>query len=231
VGGPARLLFGIRNEPCHAVYCCELVYTAGVHRVFKPPFKFDVGGLVRRLRKLPATVDGVTISLPVVEISVKPDGTERKVAREVVIRLADRRVLTSSECCDNCIDDALTSLQEIRQIIVDKQVELSDKTDTALYVLLDSVRDSIRQFLTFEQRLNKGGTVDHRNQNTSFRRAAESRELYFAALEMLRAHIHRTLAQVTKIAGMDEIPGISGHMRYDGQWQLNAYKKPKELPE
>jgi hypothetical protein len=203
-----------------------------VHREFKPPFKFDVGGLVRRLRKLPATVDGITISLPFVEISVKPDRTERKVAREVVIRLADRRVLTSNECCDNCIDDALTSLQGIRQIIVDKQVELSDKTDTALYVLLDSVRDSIRQFLTFEQRLSKGGAVDHhKSEVSSSRRAAQTRDLYFAALEMLRAHIHRTLLQVAKIADMQEIPGLSGHMRYDGQWQLGAYKKPKALPE
>lgn len=62
---------------------------------------------------------------------MKPDKMERKVAREVVIRLADRRVLTSAECCDNCIDQALASLQEIRRIIVDKQVELSHHT--ALY--------------------------------------------------------------------------------------------------
>ena len=48
---------------------------------------------------------------------------------------------------------------------------------------------------------------------------------------MLRAHIHRTLLQVAKIAGMDEIPGIVGHMSYDGHWQLEAYKKPKALLE
>lgn len=202
-----------------------------MHRELKPPFKFDVADIVRRLRKLPVTVDGVTISLPFIEVSVKSDKTERTVAREVVIRLADRRVLTSAECCDNCIDQALTSLQEIRQIIVDKQVELSDKTDTALYVLLDSVRDSIRQFLTFEQKLPKGGTVYHRNPDPSFRRPVQSREVYFAGLEMLRAHIHRTLLQVAKIAGMDEIPGIVGHMSYDGHWQLEAYKKPKALLE
>lgn len=198
-----------------------------VHRELKPPFKFDIADIVRRLRRLPVAVDGkVTISLPFVEVSIKPDRTERKVAREVVIRLADRRVLTSSECCDDCIDKALTSLQEIRQITVDKQVELSDKADTALYVLLDSIRNSIRQFLTFQQRLSKR-RVEHTE--PSFYRTRQTRESYFAALEMLRAHIHRTLLQVAKIADMPEIPGLEGHMSYDGQWQLEAYKKPKML--
>lgn len=83
--------------------------------------------------------------------------------------------------------------------------------DGPLYVLLDSIRDAIRQFLTFEQRLQK--------------REFESRELYFAGLEMLRAHIHRTLLQISKIGAM-AIPGISTHMRYDDQWQIEAYKKP-----
>lgn len=201
-----------------------------MHRELKPPFKFDIADIVRRLRRLPVAVDGkVTISLPFIEVSIKPDKTERKVAREVVIRLADRRVLTSAECCDNCIDNALTSLQEIRQIIVDKQVELADKTDTALYVLLDSIRDSIRQFLTFQQRLNEGSKADAKIPD--FYRPARSRELYFAALEMLRAHIHGTLLQVAKIADMPGIPGLEGHMSYDGPWQLEAYKKPKALTE
>lgn len=200
-----------------------------MHRELKPPFKFDIADIVRRLRRLPVTVDGkVTITLPFVEVSIKPDKTERKVAREVVIRLADRRVLTSAECCDGCIDKALTSLQEIRQTLVDKQVELAEKTDTALYVLLDSIRDSIRQFLTFQQRLNDGG-ADHKN--SEFYRPSQSRELYFAALEMLRAHIHRTLLQVAKIADMPGIPGLDGHMSYDEPWQLDAYKKPKMLKE
>jgi hypothetical protein len=186
-------------------------YNPRMSRDLKPPFKFDIGTIVNRLRKLPVSVDGVTITLPFVEVSVKVDDRERKVAREVVIRLADRRVLNAFECCDNCIDNALKSLQEIRQIIVDKQVELSGETDGVLYLLLDSIRDAIRQFLTFEQRLS--------------RRKGEHRELYFAGLEMLRAHIHRALLQASKIAEM-EIPGIANHIRYDGNWQLEAYEKP-----
>ena len=45
---------------------------------------------------------------------------------------------------------------------------------------------------------------------------------------MLRAHIHRTLIQVSKIADL-EIPGIVAHMRYDQHWQLEAYKPLKVL--
>jgi hypothetical protein len=110
---------------------------------------------------------------------------------------------------------------------VDKQVELADKTDTVLYVLLDSIRDSIRQFLTFEQRL-KDGKAEHRN--LEFYRSGRNRELYFAALEVLRAHIHRTLLEVAKIANMKKLPGLEGHMSYAGDWELAAYKELKGLP-
>lgn len=177
-------------------------------RNLKPPFKFDVSDIVRRLRNLPVCIEGVTITLPFVEITVKPDDTERKIAQETVIRLADRRVLNAFECCDGCIENALKSLQEIRAIVVNKQVELSSKTDGACYLLLDSIREAIRQFLTFEQRLTL--------------RRHESRELYFAGLEMLRAHIHRCLLQISKIGAL-EIPGIAANMRYDEQWQIEAY--------
>lgn len=183
-------------------------------RQFKPPFKFDMEGIVGRLRKLPVSVEGVSIVLPFIEVAVKIDDIERKVAREVVIRLADRRVLNAWECCDNCIDLALKSLQEIRQIMVDKQVELSGKSDGALYLLLDSIREGIRQFLTFEQRLDRTNR--------------EPRELYFDGLEMLRGHIYRSLLQIARIANMD-IPQIAPNMRYDADWWLDAYR-PLSLP-
>jgi hypothetical protein len=35
-----------------------------MHRELKPLFKFDVGDIIRRLRKLPVSVDGVTIRYP-----------------------------------------------------------------------------------------------------------------------------------------------------------------------
>jgi hypothetical protein len=181
-------------------------------RDLKSPFKFNVNDVVERLRKLPVSVDGITITLPFAEIKVSVDKVERTVAREVVIRLADRRVLNSEECCDGCIRDALASLQEIRKIVLDKQVELSDKTDGTLYILLDTVREAIRQFLTFEQRL------DQYHQ-------AEARELYFAGLEAIRAHILRTLIQIAKIAALDtrNVPSLMTHQE---NWPLKDYRKP-----
>lgn len=184
----------------------------------KPPFRFDIAKILGGFQKLPVAIDGVTIALPFVSVTVKPDRVERRVAREVIIRLADRRVLTAFECCDNCIDLALQSLHEIRECMVNKQVELSSHANGSLYLLLDSIREGIRQFLTFEQRLTYGSKLTVRSRN--------ARDDYFAALEMLRAHIHRTLIQISKIADM-EIPGISAHMRYDENWQLEAYEKPR----
>jgi len=42
---------------------------------------------------------------------------------------------------------------------------------------------------------------------------------------MLRAHLHRCLLQVAKIAHT-RIPNIGDHMRYDEAWQLEAYSRP-----
>lgn len=183
------------------------------------PFKFDVSNIIKRFKSLPITVDGaVKINIPFLEVTVKVDDREKKIARELVIRLSDRRVLNAWECCDSCIDNALKSLQEIRQILVDKEVELSDKTDSALYILMDSIRYAIKQFLTFEQSLSGMHKFDHH--------FYEQREMYFAGLEILRAHIYRTLIQISKIADF-EIPGISQNMRYDEQWQLDTYVDPR----
>jgi hypothetical protein len=174
------------------------------------PFKFDLSSVVSRARRLPKAVDGISINLPFVSVSVKPDNTERRVAREIVIRMADRRVLNAFECCDDCIDRALASLQEIRRFIVDKQVDLADHADGALYLLLEAMAEGIRQFSTFEQRLS---------------RRPEDREKYFAALEMLRAHLHRVLLQVS-VLGDVKIPKIADQMRYSEAWQLEAYRTP-----
>lgn len=182
-------------------------------RDLKPPFKFNLSALLGRMRRLPVAVDGVSLSLPFLSVSIKPLDIERRVAREAVIRLADRRVLNAFECCDDCIDRALTSLQEIRRLLVDKQVELSDHPESPLYLLLELMAEAVRQFFTFEQRLD---------------RCFEGREAYFAALEMLRAHIHRVLLQVAEIA-QTEIPKIAQNMRYDEAWQLDAYERPSAV--
>lgn len=197
-------------------------------RDLKPPFKFDFRAQLKNARrKLNSRVGSVSVNLPFLSFSLNPDDLEQRVAREIVIRMADRRVLNAFECCDNCIDQALSSLQEIRRILVDKQVELSGAPDSPLYLLIELQVEAIRQFLTFEQGLNKSARLGPVLPDVpgDFRRPTYVREQYFAALEMLRAHLHRCLVQVSKIANT-AIPKISDHMRYDDAWQLEAYEKP-----
>ncbi len=181
-------------------------------RQMRPPFQFDLKDLLQRgSQKLKRRVGTITINLPFISFAVTPDDTEKRVAREIVIRLADRRVLTAFACCDDGIEKARASLQEIRRLLVDKQVELGDHTDGALYFLVEIMVESIRQFFTFEEHLGN------------------AREQYFAALEILRAHLHRCLIQVSAIS-QTEIPKIPENMRYDGNWQIEAYV-PLELSE
>lgn len=198
-------------------------------RDLPPPFRFDLRSLLSGARrKVNSRVDGVSINLPFVTFNVKPDDLEQKVAREIVIRMAERRVLNAFECCDNCIDQALESLQKIRSMLmVDQQVELANHTDSALYLLIEAMGDAIRQFLTFEQRLKQEASRSPLfiPNLPDFPRLPDRREQYFAALEMLRAHLYRCLTQVSKIANIT-IPEIVDHMRYDEAWQLQAYEKP-----
>jgi hypothetical protein len=200
-------------------------------RDLPPPFRFDFRSLLKAWRrKLNTRIDGVSISLPFLSFKVNPTDLDQRVAREIMIRMANRRVLSASECCDGCIDQALASLQEIRGLLEQQQVALAQAMDSPLYLLLELQLESIRQFLTFEQRLNaklpSAGIVlpDARDQH----RAPDTRESYFAALEMLRAHLHRCLIQVAKIGDVT-VPKLADSMRYDEAWQLAAYEKPVEI--
>jgi len=198
-------------------------------RDLAPPFQFDISTLIRKARRYVAKqVDGVTINLPFVSFSVRVDDLEQKVAKEIVIRLADKRILNAFECCDSCVEKALTSLQEIRSLLVGKQVELSGLTDRGLYLILELMLEGIRQFFTFEERL--------RACNSHFPRKLHARlyrhdlQPYFAALEMLRRHLYRCLIQIAVVADTT-IPKIADNMRYENAWQLAAYKKPEEIKE
>ncbi|MCA8927027.1 MAG: hypothetical protein KDC18_03095 [Alphaproteobacteria bacterium] len=169
-------------------------------------------------------VGDVTLNLPFVSFAVSPKDKERQIARELVIRLRDRRVLSAWECCDDCIDNALASLQEIRRTLVDKQVELAEMNDGPLNLAIEAMGLGIRQFLTFEQRLRQMEEIPDAPRD--FRRQPEAQQMYFDALEMLRGHLSRCLGQVAAIAGMDA-PSDGLIANYQGAWQLEAYKPPE----
>lgn len=192
-----------------------------------PPFQFDLGDVLKRARRLVAgSVGEVTLNLPFVSVAVTPKDREKTVARELEIRLRDRRVLSAWECCDGCIDQALASLQEIRGLLVDKQVELAEMQDGPLFMLIDAMALGIRQFLTFEQHLVRDGAERMTDGPTI--RPQHTREAYFDALEILRGHLGRCLGQVAAIAGM-ELPNEGVITNYRGAWQIDAYKPPLML--
>lgn len=198
-------------------------------RTGKVPFQFDIADLLARARRQASgRLGDVTLNLPFVSFSVSLKDQEQQVAREIVIRIKDRRVLSAWECCDNCIDHALTSLQEIRSTLVDKQVELSSVQDGPLYLLIDAMTSGIRQFLTYEELLKGSNDFQHHPRFSEFRRPPDVRQAYFEALEILRGHLSRCLGQIAVIAGMD-VPagGLSAH--YVGPWQVEAYVA-QELP-
>jgi hypothetical protein len=182
------------------------------------PFKFDLTELLKRARRqVNKHLGNVTLTLPFVSIEVNPNDRERQVAREIVIWLKDRRVLSAGECCDTCIDHALASLQEIRKFLVEKQLELSDVQDGPLYLLVDMMALGVRRFITFEESLDLPDEARRR-----IGRDVEERTYYFDALEVLRGHLSRCLGQVAVVAGM-QIPSEGLIASYRGPWQVEAY--------
>lgn len=191
-----------------------------------PPFKFDLGDLLARARRqLNNHLGDVTLSRPFVSFSVKPNNREQQIAREIVIRLKDRRVLSAWECCDDCIDRALASLQEIRQTLIDKQVELSDAPDGSLYLLIDTMLLGIRQFFTYAELLERPDDARPHPRFPDFQRPADTRQAYFDALDLLRGHLSRCLGQIAAVAGMPA-PADGLIAKYQGPWTVEAYIAP-----
>jgi hypothetical protein len=191
-----------------------------------PQFRFDIRDAITRLRSV-GRVDGVAIRLPGLSINVKVENIERRVAREIVIRLADRRVLNSRECCDNCVSNALASLEKVRSFLVDKQVELADFTEGPLYLLISIALEGIRQFLSYEERtkhqarrLSPGMDPDD---DAEFPAPGFFyRDRYRIGLEQLRAHLYRTLEQIAAVADV-QVPKIPAEMRYLPDWPRELY--------
>ena len=183
-------------------------------------FSFDA--LLSKAKRLAKKHSGdVTINLPFLSFTVAPEDTERRVARELLIRLADKRVLSSKECCDNCIDNSLASLQEIRSVLVEKQVELSSLSDGCVFLLTEYIAEGIRQFLTETERYASSANLAA---GDSYR-SSHVRESYFQALELLRFHIHSCLLQLSKIAGV-ETQRVAAYLRSEVEWHQVAYTPP-----
>ena len=147
-----------------------------------------------------ASIDGATINLPFISFNLSSENKERNIAREIIIRMRNKRVLNSKECCENCIDNSLESLIEIRKFLVDKQVDI-DNLDSPLFLLSDFALYGIKKFLSYTESFNP----------------SKDREKYFDALHIIRGHLLRTFDQICIIA---EVPSDFG-FRYDLELEWN----------
>jgi hypothetical protein len=182
--------------------------------------KFDMAALLKRARRTIANHLGdVTLTLPFGSVTVQPTAKETKIAREALVVLHDRRVLSAKECCDGCVDSSLKSLQEIRAILVEKQKELSDLQDGPLYAVLEMMAQAVRQFLTYEEALRRSYVGQPQPDRPD--RRPHLRDAYFDALERLRDHLSHCLGQVSAIAKVP-VEGYAAH--YQAAWRRDAYK-------
>lgn len=186
-------------------------------------FQFDVSDVVARaMRSPPASNAATEFKLPFITVLADPSPLERRIANELVIRLGDRRVLNAWECCDNCIDDALRSLQEIRSILLERRIALAGEQSGILSHVIELMLTAVRQFLTFEQSLGSAGMATP-SPAAEFYRPHEDRQIYFDALEQLRGHLSRCMGQVAVVAGLN-VPSDGFIAGCQGPWQMEAYK-------
>ena len=172
----------------------------------KNRLNFDVKQFYDRAKEVKdkVKVGGVTINLPFISFNLSADNKEKKTAKEIIIRLRDRRVLNSKECCENCIDNSLRSIIEIRQFLVDKQVEI-EKVKSPLFLLVDFALFGIKKFLTYTE------TFD----------PTENQQEYFDTLHIVRGHLLRTLDQIAKISGLPTDFGF--RCDYVDTWENETY--------
>lgn len=134
------------------------------------PFQFNISLVLKALVRRPdALPSAIRLDLPFLSVLVSPSSIDVSLARDLLVRMRDRRVLDAQECCDGCIADALTSLQQIRGILLDLQIQLRDADESALSPLVELMAVGIRQFLTFEQSLRRQAgslTADERGWDT-----------------------------------------------------------------
>lgn len=160
--------------------------------------------------------------LPYVTVLAAPSPLERRIANELLIWLSDRRVLSSWECCDKCINDALRSLQEIRSTLLERRIELAEEQGGILSQVIELMLTAIRQFLTFEVGL-ASVSVATLGASVAPHRRDEDRQTYFDALEQLRGHLSRCMGQIAVVAGFD-VPSDGLIGGYQGPWQMEAYE-------
>ena len=162
-------------------------------------------------------LDSISLSFPFgVNIQIKPVESEIKIAREVIIKLIDRRILNAAECCAECIQRAIDSLKEIKADLIDIKCKLTDNINRPIYYFIDYIVLSINSFLDFIERYK----ID----------MEMNRPTYFDALEKLRRHIAKCMVEISKI-GECKIDTTHYAFKNNAEWIYDNYsvKTEKEI--
>ncbi|MBI1944529.1 MAG: hypothetical protein HYS27_02465 [Deltaproteobacteria bacterium] len=165
--------------------------------------RVDVRDLVSRARRwVSARVGGATITTGFISFPLVANDPERTAARQLVIRLRDKRVFTASDCCDGCVKNSIAALQEVRKILVEAQVQLANSHGGQLFWCTDYMRETIRAFLTWEERVRAADRPDARAPDEHYRDQVQTRR-YIEQLDVLRAHVRVAMTGIAKIAEME----------------------------
>jgi len=170
--------------------------------------RIDVRGLKARARRwIKKRVTSGEINLGFITFQMETNDPERTGARELVIRLRDKRVFNASDCCDDCVKNSIESLQDVRQILVEAQVQLANLHEGQLFWLMDYVLVTLKAFLTWEERSRAGHP--HGDNPDQHYRDRDRTDAYIRQLDVVRAHTRAAFAAFAAIAEMDlqNLPG------------------------
>ena len=168
--------------------------------------KINVSEIIKKAKKTIKNikVDGITINFPFLNINISANDIDKKIAREIIIKLNDKRVLNSKECCENCIENSLKSLFEIREFLVNKQIEINN-FNSILFLLMELMLTGIRSFINFTEELD----------------IKDNRQKYFKSLDILRNHLLKCLDEISKIAEVSCNYGF--RYKYIDDWSKEIY--------
>ena len=135
-------------------------------------------------------IENIGLSFPLgINIAFKPTTEDSDIARKTVIKLINRRILNSKECCGNCINESVKSLREIKSDLVGVQLELTNISKTPLFYYVEYINIAINSFLDFMERNSE--SVD------------QNKDIYFDALEKIRNHIGKCLKEIANIGSIE----------------------------
>ncbi|MDD4989678.1 MAG: hypothetical protein PHV42_04615 [Candidatus Pacebacteria bacterium] len=98
-------------------------------------------------------LESLSVKLPFLNVNFKiADDIEKEIINEILIRAADKRFLTSWQCCSSCTQHAIDSVLEYRKFLIDQKVKLSKIKKSQFIKIVDYLLEEIRKFLSISEK-------------------------------------------------------------------------------